>query len=152
MLFTLLAFTAILVLTSFDLPAGKKKAGIKGTVRLITGNQMPMVGQKVAAAPGKPMSTTVYIYALTNQNQVTLSESDSRFFSSVKTRLIKKVTSNKAGAFCVTLPPGEYSVFVKKGDLFYGSIYDGKNNINPVTVTKGRYTRLEVKADYDAVY
>ena len=127
-----------------------KKEGITGHIYLIAGNQMPNIGQPPAGK--KPLQTTLYIYALTNISEVTRVDEYSSFYKSINTRLIKKLKSDKNGAFRVKLPPGQYSLFVKKDSLFYANLFDGKNNINPVTVEKGRYTEIEVRADYDAVY
>jgi hypothetical protein len=99
----------------------------------------------------QPLKTTLYIYELTNMNQVKKSEQSS-FYSNINTRLIKEVQSDKKGFFKIKLPPGQYSLFIKKDSLFYANLFDDRNNIAPVTVEKGKYTTVEVRADYDAVY
>lgn len=129
--------------------AGCSKSGIKGHVYLVTGNQMPSPGKP----PSKPRGTQtdLYIYALTNISQVTRVE-NTAFYSQISTPLIATVKTDAEGAFAVKLPPGSYSLFVKKGDNYYANLFDGDNNIYPVVVVNGLMTEVEFKADYDAVY
>jgi hypothetical protein len=126
-----------------------KKTGVRGMVQLVRGNQMPSpdnVNQKPAG-----LQTTLYIYALTNVSQVTR-DGQSPFYQSISTALVKEVQTATDGSFKVKLKPGRYSLFVKKGDLFYSNIYDGDNNIYPIEVKKGEMAEVNFKADYDAVY
>lgn len=126
-----------------------KRQGIKGQVLLVKGNQMPSPDVKPPAPTG--LQTVVYVYELTNTSQVTRGPEPS-FYSAINTRLIKQVTPDKKGYFKISLDPGQYSLFIKKGDLFYGNLFDEKNNISPVTVEKKKFTEFNIRADYDAVY
>jgi hypothetical protein len=126
-----------------------KREGIKGNIYRVSGNRMPSPGEPRPAP--RPLSTTLYIYELTNISQVKKAEKGS-FYTTVSTRLIKEVKADKKGRFKVKLPPGQYSLFIKKDALFYANIFDDKNNLYPVTVEKGKYAAVDVKADYDAVY
>jgi hypothetical protein len=126
-----------------------KRQGIKGHVFLVKGNQMPSPDVKPASP--KPIQTTVYVYELTNTSQVK-QVPQSSFYSAINTRLIKQVIPDKNGNFKINLDPGKYSLFIKKDDLFYANLYDEKNNIFPVTVEKKKFTQIDIKADYDAVY
>ncbi|MGN6420538.1 MAG: hypothetical protein ACTHMC_23715 [Pseudobacter sp.] len=144
-----LAFLMLTVLSSYTCIFGRKE-GIRGLIHLVKGNQMPSPSRPLPAP--EPLQTTLYIYELTNISQVTRSEAYAPFYTAINTRLIKQVNSNKKGEFKVKLPPGQYSIFIKKDDRFYANLFDEKNNIAPVTVAKGKYTEVEVRADYDAVY
>lgn len=129
--------------------AGCSHSGIKGHVYLVKGNQMPSPDRPPAAPAG--LETELYIHALTSISQVVRVES-SAFYSQVNTPLITMVKTDASGAFSVKLPPGSYSLFVKKGDKYYANIFDDKNNIYPVEVLTGKMTEIDFKADYDAVY
>lgn len=134
------------------LPAENMKcshSGIRGTVYLVTGNQMPSPGEPKPAPRG--IKTTLYIYELTNMSQVVRTET-SAFYSTIASKPVKQVETGEDGSFKVKLPPGRYSLFVKKGELFYSNIFDGENNIHPVTVVKGEYAKDEFRVDYNAVY
>ena len=144
-----LAFLMLTVLSSYTCIFCRKE-GIKGLINLVKGNQMPSPDRPPAAP--QPLQTTLYIYELTNISQVTRTEAHAPFYTAINTRLIKQVNSNKKGEFKVKLPPGQYSIFIKKDDRFYANLFDEKNNIAPVTVSKGKFTEVEVRADYDAVY
>jgi len=150
-LYVLNALTTGFIICSFLAfkPATSIKQGIEGYVYLVTGNQMPGPGVKRPAPKG--MKTTVYIYALTNISQVVKPDASS-FYSSIKTKLVKRVVSDSKGHFSVQLPPGTYSVFTKKDALFYANLSDEKNNIFPVKVAPGKMTKIDVQVNYNAVY
>lgn len=143
------AVAGLLLMFSLSEDYGCGRAGIKGHIYTVSGNQMPGPGE--SARSPKPATTTLYIYELTNINEVTR-EGSSPFYNSISTRLIKEVTSDEKGYFRTKLPPGWYSLFVKKDQLFFSSQFDDKNNIHPVEVKKGRMTEIDFRINYDAVY
>ena len=140
-----------IILTSFS-PAELllcRHTGIKGHVYLVTGNQMPSPDQQ--PLPPKGVKTMLYIFSLTNINEVSR-EGNSAFYKSISSGLVKQVETDENGYFKTKLKPGLYSLFVKKGDLFYSSQLDEKNNIHPVEVRKGKTTEVVFRANYDALY
>jgi hypothetical protein len=138
-----------LSLTSFRLAENDfcRRQGITGHVYMVKGNQMPSPDRP----PSRPLGakTTLFIYELTNTSQTT---QDGAFYKTISTKLVKEVLTDENGYFKTKLKPGWYSLFVKKGDLFYSNIFDDKNNIHPIEVKKGEWTEENFKADYDAVY
>lgn len=138
-----------LLLVSFASPEFCRRTGIRGRVLLVQGNQMPSPDQPPPVPQG--FQTTLYVYELTNISQVAR-EGSSAFYSSVATPLIKEIKTGKDGRFKVKLKPGAYSLFVKKGGLFYSSQFDQHNNIHPIEVKDGKMTEVEFQANYDAVY
>jgi hypothetical protein len=126
-----------------------RRTGIKGHVVELVGNQMPSPDLPPTAPRG--VKTTLYVYKLTNINEVKR-EGVSAFYSSISTQLVKEITTNEDGSFKVKLKPGNYSLFVKKGDLFYSSQFDEKNNIHPVEVKSGNMTEINFQVNYTAVY
>ncbi|MBI1342920.1 MAG: carboxypeptidase regulatory-like domain-containing protein [Terrimonas sp.] len=144
--------TAILTLitaSSFKAVDFCKRQGIKGKVYFVSGNQMP--SPDIPTPEPKPIKTSLYIFELTNISQVT-GKKGSPFYTSINTRLVKEVRSNSEGRFKVRLDAGEYSVFTKKGDLFYANTFDQFNNIASVKVVPGSFAELNVRIDYDAAY
>ena len=125
--------------------------GIEGVVYRASGNHMPAPGHGSGSPAGIP--STVYIFALTNISQV-VREGSSSYYTQIHTRLIKQTGTDSNGYFRVSLPPGIYSLFTKKGDLFFASRRDDKNNIAPVEVLPGKITRTEcrVESDHRPVY
>lgn len=128
---------------------GYQDQGIEGYVFRISGNQMP--SPDVKPNPLKGIKTTLYIFDLTNLVQVTRQDQSS-FYSSVHSKLIKKIETDSTGYFKVELPAGRYSLFTKKGTLFFANWFDGNNNIAPVQVLPQKMTKVEFKIDYDAYY
>jgi len=125
--------------------------GAKGHVYLVSGNQMPSPSLDQAHTKPNGIKTTLYIYDLTNISEVSR-QGSSAFYSDISTREIKKVETDENGFFKVELKPGWYSLFAKKGALYYSSQFDEKNNIHPIEVKRGKTTEVIFKANYDAVY
>jgi hypothetical protein len=128
---------------------GCGRSGIKGHLYLEKGNRMPAPDAPVIVPKG--IKTTLYIYELTNLGQVAR-DANPAFYKTISTTLVKQVESAEDGSFKTKLNPGKYSLFVKKGDLFYSNIFDGDNNIYPVEVKKGAMTEVVYRVNYDAVY
>lgn len=122
--------------------------GIAGRVLWREGNFMPTID---GGDQGKSIgiSREILIFELTNINQVTQRD---EFFTDIKSRLIKSVTSNPDGIFEVAIEPGTYSVFTKEEGGLFANIYDGENNIFPVTVDSGKVTGVTIVIDYKAAY
>jgi hypothetical protein len=128
-----------------------QQQGIEGTARHISGNQMPSPRLRPGVPPG--IRTTICVFRLTNQTQVA-GAGRAGLYRSVQTLLVQQADTDDSGRFRILLPPGTYSVFTKKGSLFYATRRDEKNNIAPVEVLPGRMTRVDcsVASDHAAVY
>jgi hypothetical protein len=122
--------------------------GIKGSVIWVSGNQMP--GPDKPTSQPKQIAREVHIYPAISMNQVTAI--DGVFFTEIKTPLIKKVKSKKDGSFCVKLPPGEYSLFVKEPKGLFANSFDGQGRIQCVTVKQGEYSNITIQVNYEAAY
>ncbi|WP_266369107.1 hypothetical protein [Tellurirhabdus rosea] len=122
--------------------------GLCGTVLFKSGNNMPTVDRP--QPKGQPVAREVLIYELTGMNQV--KANDEGFYTEVASKLIKTVKSGKDGRFCVSLPAGSYSVFVKEEKGLYANEFDGENHIFPVKIEKGRKSTAKVEISYAAVF
>jgi len=142
-------FFAMIALLSSYTGIFCKREGIRGNIYRVQGNRMP--SPDLPRPAPQPFATTLYIYELTNMSQVKNAPEGS-FYTAINTRLIKTVKADRKGSFKIKLPPGDYSLFVKKDSLFYANIFDEKNNIYPVKVEKGKFTQVDIKVDYGAVY
>jgi hypothetical protein len=132
-------------------PAPFQQSGIEGRVYLASGNRMPAPGHPTDKLPGVP--GTICVFELTSDSQV-VRQGTSPYCKAVHTRLVRQSDTDDKGNFSISLPPGTYSVFTKKGDLFYATRRDEKNNIAPVEVLPGKMTRVDcrVESDHKAVY
>jgi hypothetical protein len=129
-----------------------QQQGIEGIVRRAEGNHMP--SPKFRPGPPSGVRATVCVFSLTNESQVT-KISAAGFYSAVHTHLFQQTDTDDSGHFRIMLPPGTYSLFTKKGPLFYATRRDEKNNIAPVEVLAGKMTRVECRVESDhtaAVY
>jgi hypothetical protein len=147
--FTFLLIGLLLAAISGFRPAWIKKQGIEGYLHNVSGNQMP--SPDIKPSPPKGVKGSIYVYQLTNINQA-VKKPGSSFYSSVSTRLVKRVESNSKGYFSVTLPVGKYSLFIKKDTVLYANRFDSQNNIAPVEVKAGKMTKVDVRMDHNAVY
>ena len=112
-----------------------------------------MPSPKFHPNPSNNVRSTICVFALTKENQTTSAGSPG-LYSSVQTVLVRQTETDDTGHFLIPLPPGTYSVFTKKGRLFYATRRDEKNNIAPVEVLPGKITRVDcsVESDHTAVY
>jgi len=124
--------------------AQKDSSGIRGTVYAAAGNQMPAPG--VPRSSLKGIRTTIYIYELTNISQV-VRQGSSPYYTAIGTRLVRQADTDDSGHFKLSLPPGRYSLFTKKQDLFYASRMDERNNIAPVEVLAGKMTKVDCRVE-----
>lgn len=130
-------------------PGALKRTGIEGYIFRVSGNRMPSPGNPLPSPKG--IHTTLYVYELTSLNQVTR-VNEGPFYKDLRSRLIRTVQSDETGYFFVALPPGQYSLFTKKEDLFYANMFDGENHIAPVVVAGGKVAQINVNVDYEASY
>lgn len=125
------------------------KEGITGTVRLATGNRMPMKDMEPALPKG--MAATVLIYEPTHISQVTR-VGTSPLYTAIHTKMIASVETDSTGSYKVALPPGTYSLFIKQGKNFFSNLFDVNNNICPFTVTAGKLTTANLTVNSNASY
>src|SRR5580658_7059089 len=109
--------------------------GIEGTARRSSGNRMPAPHYDHGLPAG--VHATICVFALTNISQVTKT-GVAGLFLAIQTPLVRQAETDDSGRFRIPLSPGTYSVFTKKGRLFYATRRDEKNNIAPVEVEPGK--------------
>jgi hypothetical protein len=123
--------------------------GIRGTVAEAVGNQMPSPDVKPSGP--QPVATTVYVFELTNMTQVQR-QAGEPFYTSIATRQVDSVKSDKEGKFALALEPGRYSIFTRVDGRWYANLFDGANNIQPVTVEAGKVTETKIVISAKAFY
>ncbi|HEY4206710.1 MAG TPA: hypothetical protein VGM31_07860 [Puia sp.] len=131
-------------------PSGEQ--GIVGTVFTAGGNQMPAPGIK-RTIPKDGIRAVVCVFERTNISQVER-VGTSPYYKAIHTRMIQQADTDDKGHFKILLPPGHYSIFTKKGDLFYASRRDEKNDLAPVEVLPGVWTKVQcwVESDHKRIY
>ncbi len=122
--------------------------GICGTIVWKSGNLMPFPDDKVLKP--KAVQRELFVYEITNSQQATLQNG---FYTAIVTNLIKSTKSDTEGKFCLELPAGKYSLFVKEGNKgLYANQFDGDGNIFPVKITKDNLSMVVFTIDYQANY
>ena len=128
--------------------------GISGKVIWLEGNLMPKVEEESdtttsSLTQGKPVERYVAIYKLTHRDETVVEDG---FYKEVKTRLVKKISSDQEGNFATQLDTGRYSLFVEEPQGLFANRFDGDGYINPVEVKKDKVTEVTLKIDYAAAY
>lgn len=121
--------------------------GVKGNVVALKGNQMPRIG--APASEPMPYPTTLFFYEPTNVSR-TQQWNPGPIFTNIYTKLILTTNTDSTGAFTVQLPVGSYSVFVQVGQYFYANSFDMQNNINVITIEKGKLAELNIVVNNEA--
>ncbi len=122
--------------------------GICGSIVWKSGNLMPSP-DRIVPKP-KAVQRELFVYELTNTQQATLQNG---FYKAIVTGLVKSVKSDSYGKFCVELPEGKYSLFVKEGEKgLYANQFDAEGNIFPVKVSKDNLSMIVFTIDYQANY
>jgi len=122
--------------------------GICGSIVWKSGNFMPSPDHEVPKP--KAVKRELFVYELTNTQQATLQNG---FYKAIVTGLVKSVKSDADGKFCVELPEGKYSLFVKEGEKgLYANQFDAEGNIFPVKVSKDNLSMIVFSIDYQANY
>ena len=122
--------------------------GICGSIVWKTGNLMPSPNREPIKA--QPVQRELFVYDLTNSEQATIQDG---FYKGIVTTLVKSVKSDSEGKFCLELPEGRYSLFIKEGNKgLYANQFDGDGNIFPVKVGKDKLSIIIFTIDYQAVY
>lgn len=136
------------------IPRSSVDQGIEGTVYSMGGNRMPAPNRRSRpSGPRQGIRSVIYVYELTNISQVD-KVGEAPYYRALHTRLIQQADTDDKGHFKVLLPAGRYSIFTKKGDLFYAGRRDEKNNLAPVEVLSGKMTKVDcsVESDQKPVY
>jgi hypothetical protein len=161
-------FSALIILAALSAPAPSpasalprvraQMSGIEGKVYLLSRNRMPSPPRRPTdtirrPAEGQGIKATICVFGLTNDSEVTR-QGTSPWCEAIHTRLIRQVDTDDKGNFTIQLPPGTYSVFTKKDNLFYASRRDEKNNIAPVKILPGKMTRIDcsIESNQKVVY
>jgi hypothetical protein len=122
--------------------------GVCGSIVWKSGNLMPSPDREPVKA--KPVQRELFVYELTNIAEATLQDG---FYTAIVKSKIKSVKSDINGKFCLDLPEGNYSLFVKEGDKgLYANSFDGQGNIFPVKVGKDKVSIVMFTIDYQAAY
>lgn len=124
-----------------------QKQGVKGTVTVVTGNQMPGPG----ATPSAPVKVDrqVLIYEITNVKEV---EMEGVFVKKINKKLVAKICSKKNGRFKIKLPAGRYTLLIREKEGLFANIFDQENNIHPILVKSGQFTEVTVQINHRAAY
>ncbi|MEM6359178.1 MAG: carboxypeptidase regulatory-like domain-containing protein [Bacteroidota bacterium] len=121
--------------------------GVKGKVLWVEGNQMPGPDRKINE--GSPVVREIIFYDVLKTSDL---KRQNALFQEPPFEPVAIVKTNEQGEFEVNLPAGRYSLFTRENNGLFANLFDGENNVNPVTVESGEVTEVTVVINYKAVY
>lgn len=122
---------------------------LEGTVIFREGDFMP--GSPTGTRT--PVVREVLIFEAAAVDDVTYAHTPpDPFYSAIHTKHIAAITSDINGRFTLSLPAGQYSLFVREDDLYYSNSFDRNNLISPVRIISGATTTFEFNITYQATY
>lgn len=125
--------------------------GIRGRVRWIEGNQMPMVSEngnpKVIRPQG--VARNLLIFPLIHSNEVILNEGLIILKGQIP---LDSIWSNRNGKFKVRLAEGKYSLLTQEENGLFSNFSDGQGFLSPVLVSKKKWEIFDILINYKATY
>ena len=137
-------FIFVLLLGACKTQVQNGNQGITGQLSLIKGNQMPP-----NSGSGTPVERVILVYEAT---QLDDADGSPPLFNSVKTKLIAKSKSNNKGEFKISLPVGQYSVFVQEDGKLFANLFDSKNMIHLVDVKENTWKNISISINHSASF
>ncbi|MEM1405340.1 MAG: carboxypeptidase regulatory-like domain-containing protein [Bacteroidota bacterium] len=121
--------------------------GVKGKVLWVEGNQMPGPDRKTNE--GSPVTREIVFYDVLKTSDL---KRLGALFQEPPFEPVAVVKTNEQGEFEINLPAGRYSLLTRENNGLFANLFDGENNVNPVTVESGKFTDIKIVINYNAVY
>jgi hypothetical protein len=122
--------------------------GVWGNVWFWSGNFMPMSESGTVT----PVVRQLFIYEPTPYDSVIHAKRLGGFYRTINSKLVTTASSNSTGFFQVSLPPGNYSIFVKEDSLYWMGMSDAMGIIGGFKVSHSAITKMQVDINYEAAY
>ena len=87
----------------------------------------------------------IYVHELTSPKEVDL---ENGIIKKVYSRLITRKFSKWDGSFKLKLAPGDYSIFVRSNNSYYGNLTDAQGNLSPAIVRNKKFAWITITLDY----
>ncbi len=118
--------------------------GLWGDVWFWDGDFMPICPQGIVRA----VSREIVIFERATQADVTSIENRPGFYSEVRVDEIARITSNQQGFYQLTLPPGEYSIFIVEDSMYYRGAGHYYEMVSRVMIAEDVVTELRIDITY----
>ncbi|WP_266204385.1 carboxypeptidase regulatory-like domain-containing protein [Pontibacter kalidii] len=121
--------------------------GITGTLTLIEGNCMPIIGPN-STCKEYPVRRKVVIYPYTTMQEAR--QHDFVYYI-IAAKPVLTVECDADGFYQARLATGTYSVFIQENGKLYANGLDGQGGLNPVRVEEDEVVNFNLRLNY-AVY
>ncbi len=99
--------------------------------------------------PYQGVPLEIFVYELTSPQDV---ESAGNTIKRINSRLVQQAFSRPDGAFKIKVPPGQYSVFVRYKNDFFGNLKDQQGHLSPVVVKAKKSGWVTITLNYSAYH
>ncbi len=136
----------ILIGSALSLSSLAQKTGVRGQLYLF----VPDSGlKKEILIPYEGIPLEIFIHKATTLAEVDFKDG---IISKIYTPLVSRFFCKWNGSFKVKLPPGNYSVFVRYQNGFYGNLKDSEGNLSPATVSSKRNAWITITVNYSTYH
>lgn len=135
----------------FSCNTSKFPQGIKGRIRWIEGNQMPMISENSNSKIIRPQGVirNLLIFPQIHSQDIKIQDGLILLMDQIP---VDSTWSKKNGKFKIRLPEGKYSLLTQEADGLFGNYYDAQGFLSPVTVSKNGWQKVEILINYKATY
>lgn len=116
--------------------------GLYGCCTYKTGNCMPIIDTNNCKWYG--VKRTIFIYEATKDTQGIQISGSFTWYSQINTHLIAQTQSDGNGCFQISLPIGQYSIFVLENNKYYNQYMSDNFFLSPVTVDTNKATKCNI--------
>ena len=99
--------------------------------------------------PYQGVPLEIFIYELTSPEEV---EVEGNNIKKINSRLVQHSFSRPDGAFKIKVPPGQYSVFARYKNDFFGNLKDQQGHLSPVMVKAKKSGWVTITLNYSAYH
>lgn len=89
----------------------------------------------------------IYVHQITHKAEVDL---ENGLIHKIYTPMVGRFFCKWNGTFKARLPPGQYSVFVRYKNAYFGNLVDNNGNLSPAVIDESkRTTWITITLDYE---
>lgn len=99
--------------------------------------------------PYQGVPLEIFVYELTTAEDV---EREGDAIKRINSRLVQQGFCRPDGAFKIKVPPGQYSVFVRYKNDFFGNLKDDKGHLSPAYAKAKKSAWVTITLNYSAYH
>lgn len=137
-------FFVTLVLSGVSIAAIAQRSNIQGQLYWL-----PTEANFQQNIPYQGVPLEIFVYELTTAEDVVWEDN---IIKKINSRLVQQAFSRPDGAFKLKVPPGQYSVFARYKNDFFGNLKDQQGHLSPVVVKAKKSGWVTITLNYSAYH